>query len=169
MRSAHDLGNDGQACCLTSLQQKLKTLGTQALEIVWRCTGLEGATTQDLGTRCLYRCGDGKNLLLALYGTRTCHDGKVSATNLDLVLTLAHLDYCIIGVEATVRTLEGITDACNAVNYLKTCKQVDIYLSGISDEADDSLHLTLRDVHTHVLRLEPMDKIILLSLCYSVF
>ena len=139
------------------------------MKIIWRSTWLESTSAQDVGTRRLHRTRNGKNLFLALNRAWTGHNCKITATNLNLILALAHGHNSILWVEAAVGTLERIRDTCNTVNNLKTCKQVNIYLACIAYETDDGLHLALRDMHTHILRLEPMDKIILLSLGYSMF
>ena len=169
MRCTHNLCYNGKTCCLASLQQQLQALGAQALEVIGRCTWFERTTAQNICTRCLHRMGYCQNLLLALNRARPRHDGKVTSTNLHLVLAATGNNHCIIGVEATVCALERIGNARNAVNYLKPCKQVNVNLAGIANETEHGLHLTLGNVNPHVLRLKPMDKVIALSLCYSVF
>jgi hypothetical protein len=76
MICVHDLGDDGHARLLFSLEQKLDTFGSEALEVVRRCARLERAAAQDRRAGRLDALGDPEDLLGRLNRARAAISWK---------------------------------------------------------------------------------------------
>ena len=139
MICVHYLGNDGESGLLLCLKQHLNAVCLESLEIVRRGARLERAAAKHGSSRRLYRLCYLSDLLHALNRAGACDKSEYVAANRGI----SYLDYGVVGVELSVCTLERLTDALDAVNYIEAFKKICVYLAGISYKTDDGVLTTL--------------------------
>ena len=156
MLRAHNLGHNRKSCRLLGLKQKLKPLCLQALEIVGGSARLERAAAEHGCARRLDALRDKDNLLLALHRAGTRNQSEIAVTYLHL---RCHLNHRVVRVELAVCLLKRLRDALHSLDYVKTLHLILINPGGITDDADDVLIITLRDMGLQALSLNPVYQI----------
>jgi len=89
------------------------------------------------------------------------HDLEVTPSDEHAVTAVNH---GVVGVELAVGLLEGLGDALDAFDDVHALEQEGVDLGGVTDDADDGLVVTLRDVRLEATSLDPRDEMIELVL-----
>ena len=156
----HNLRDDGQAGDLLCLQQQLQPVGLQALEVVGRGSGLEGAAAEHVGSCRLHVLGDGDDLVVALHGAGAGDHGEVSPAHLHA----GDVNNAVQGVEFAVGALEGLGHALDGVHDVQPHNQILVQLGRVADNTHDGGKLPLGHMGDQILGLDPADQVL-----YSLF
>ena len=84
-------------------------------------------------------------------------------------LHIADLNDHILGVELPVAAFKGLGYALYRINDIKAADQIDIDAGHITDQTDNRLKLTVRDMQTQALSLQPVHQLDLLFFRNPVF
>ena len=169
LSNGHELCYYRQACFLLCCQQQVNTLTSQALETVGACSWLKGPTTQEAGTRSLYRLGNSHQLLLAFNGTRTSNNSHRPISNYSrsyTTLIFSHPHDRILGMKGSAGPLVGSLNPYNLVYHRMYGQTFALHLRSVTYQAQNSMIHTMGNMNVKSQVLQMSNKILFcLFLC----
>ena len=129
----------------------------QALKIIGRGAGLEGAAAQKTCTAGFYRGGNRFHLLFGFHRAGPGDKLKMAAADLD---TVDDPDYRVFGMKLPVRFFEGLGNPGHILHDVKPADQVGVDAGGITDQADNRLVLTYGHMCADIVGFQPADQMI---------